>query len=343
MVRRHITPCVLGLLLLGPAAGVANAQDHPGVEPYNQVCGFCHGPEGRGDAAPPLVPLAYEVDYILAIVREGYGQMPPISTRELKDEQVRRVVEYLEILTRGPQRDQAKKSTAWGDPDLQGTWGASGATPMERPDEYQGRATVSDEEVTQIRQATAESDEKYLHAPAQRAVAGGNVGSYNNFWGEPGARSNRTSMIVDPPDGRFPPLTPAGEFAKNNRPRGDDTWEDRHIWERCVTRGGMPNAMFPRWYNNNIQIFQSPGVVAILLEQVHEVRIVPLDAPPPGVIDDWSVERRVVRALGGRDTGRRNDQSRPPGERPAAMVEVQLAQWVWGGSDSGRAIHPLWR
>ena len=251
-------------------------------------------------------------------LREGYGQMPPISTRELKDEQVRRVVEYLEILTRGPQRDQAKKSTAWGDPDLQGTWGASGATPMERPDEYQGRATVSDEEVTQIRQATAESDEKYLHAPAQRAVAGGNVGSYNNFWGEPGARSNRTSMIVDPPDGRFPPLTPAGEFAKNNRPRGDDTWEDRHIWERCVTRGGMPNAMFPRWYNNNIQIFQSPGVVAILLEQVHEVRIVPLDAPPPGVIDDWSVERRVVRALGGRDTGRRNDQSRPPGERPCS-------------------------
>ncbi len=110
MVRRHITPCVLGLLLLGPAAGVANAQDHPGVEPYNQVCGFCHGPEGRGDAAPPLVPLAYEVDYILAIVREGYGKMPPISTRELSDEQVRRVVEYLEILTRDPQRDQAKEA-----------------------------------------------------------------------------------------------------------------------------------------------------------------------------------------------------------------------------------------
>ena len=88
-------------------------------------------------------------------------------------------------------------------------------------------------------------------------------------------------MIVDPPDGRFPPLTPAGEYAKDNQQRGDDTWADRHIWERCVTRGGMPNAMFPRGYNNNIQIFQAPGHVAILVEQVHEVRIVPLDNRPP--------------------------------------------------------------
>ena len=70
--------------------------------------GFCHGPEGRGDQAPRLVPLAYEVDYILAIVREGYGEMPPISTRELNDEQVRLVVEYLEILTHDPEREQAK-------------------------------------------------------------------------------------------------------------------------------------------------------------------------------------------------------------------------------------------
>lgn len=99
---------MLGLLLIGPAVGVVSAQDHPGVEPYNQVCGFCHGPEGRGDAAPPLVPLAYEVDYILAIVREGYGEMPPISTRELSDEQVRRVVEYLEILTGDAQREPAQ-------------------------------------------------------------------------------------------------------------------------------------------------------------------------------------------------------------------------------------------
>jgi hypothetical protein len=171
-------------------------------------------------------------------------------------------------------------ATAWGDPDLQGTWASSGATPMERPDEYQGRERLSDEEVALARAASSARDEELLAASAQRTQAGGNVGAYNNFWMDRGARSNRTSMIVDPPDGRFPPLTPEGEAAMTGRPRGDDTWEDRHIWERCVTRGGMPNAMFPRSYNNNVQIFQAPGVVALLIEQVHEVRIVPLDERP---------------------------------------------------------------
>ena len=172
-------------------------------------------------------------------------------------------------------------STAWGDPDLQGVWTSSGATPMERPDEYQGRETLSDAEVARIRRETAARDEQLLRAEARRTVAGDNVGTYNNFWMDRGARSNRTSMLVDPPDGRFPPLTPAGEIAKNSRPRGADSWEDRHIWERCVTRGGMPNAMFPRSYNNNVQIFQAPGHVAMLLEQIHEIRMIPLDERPP--------------------------------------------------------------
>ena len=157
---------------------------------------------------------------------------------------------------------------------------------MERPDEYQGRATLTDEEVAAIRSETDARDQRLLAADAQRTRAGGNVGAYNNFWMERGARTNRTSMIVDPPSGRFPPLTPAGERARNSRPRGDDTWEDRHIWERCVTRGGMPNAMFPRSYNNNMQVFQAPGYVVMLLEQVHELRVVPLDDrpfPPPHV------------------------------------------------------------
>ncbi len=178
---------------------------------------------------------------------------------------------------------QSRSLTPWGDPDLQGTWASSGATPMERPDEYQGRETLSDEEVAQIRQTTADRDEQLLNAPARQTVAGDEAWrrpGYNNFWMERGVRSNRTSMIVDPPDGRFPPLTPAGEFAKSNRSRGDDSWEDRHIWERCVTRGGMPNAMFPRSYNNNIQIFQTPGYVTLLLEQVHEVRVVRLNDRP---------------------------------------------------------------
>ena len=170
--------------------------------------------------------------------------------------------------------------TAWGDPDLQGIWSSSGATPMERPAEFQGRERLTDEELARLRGEIDARDEQLLQAEARRTAAGGNVGAYNNFWMERGARTNRTSMIIDPPDGRYPPLTPDGQYARDNRPRGDDTWEDRHIWERCLTRGGMPNAMFPRSYNNNMQVFQAPGVVAMLLEQVHELRVVPLDGRP---------------------------------------------------------------
>ena len=171
--------------------------------------------------------------------------------------------------------------TAWGDPDIQGVWHSSGNVPMERPDEYQGRVTLSDEEAEQRRAQVAERDEQLLLAERRETVAGGNVGAYNNFWMERGAPTDRTSLLVDPSDGKFPPLTAAGEHARDNKPRGDDTWEDRHIWERCVTRGGMPNAMFPRSYNNNFQIFQSPGWVAILHEQVHETRLIPLADLPP--------------------------------------------------------------
>ena len=184
----------------------------------------------------------------------------------------------------------AQSTTPWGDPDLQGVWHSSGAVPMERPDEYQGRTTLTDEETVQRQGEAADRDQQLLLAERRETVAGGTVGAYNNFWMERGTPTDRTSLLVDPPDGKFPSLTADGEHAKNNRPRGDDTWEDRHIWERCVTRGGMPNAMFPRSYNNNFQIFQSPGYVAILHEQVHETRIVPLaDLPPVAEeIAEWN-------------------------------------------------------
>ena len=180
--------------------------------------------------------------------------------------------------------------TPWGVPDIQGVWHSSGNVPMERPDEYQGRTTLSDEEADARRAQVAARDQELWDAQRRETVAGGNVGAYNNFWMERGAPTDRTSLLVDPPDGRFPPLTPEGEHAKDNKPRGDDTWEDRHIWERCVTRGGMPNAMFPRSYNNNFQIFQSPGWVAILHEQVHETRLIPLaDLPPVAeAIGEWN-------------------------------------------------------
>lgn len=87
----------LGVLAVFPV-GASTQEEHPGAASYELVCQACHGEQGKGDVAPPLVPGDLDADYVLAIVREGYGQMPPISTRELTDDQVRQVVAYLGTL-----------------------------------------------------------------------------------------------------------------------------------------------------------------------------------------------------------------------------------------------------
>ena len=114
---------------LGIGVHAAWAQ-HPGETAYGKVCITCHGPEGRGGLAPALAPMSYEADYVLAIVREGYGQMPPISARELSDSEIAQVVEYL----RAPGEASAAASstgqgsgyqgprTSEGHPDLSGIW-----------------------------------------------------------------------------------------------------------------------------------------------------------------------------------------------------------------------------
>jgi mono/diheme cytochrome c family protein len=116
IARLTLLPVLIGLL--AAPAGIALAQDqgrkdkppageapkpeqpaHPGQEGYDRVCKACHGPEARGDAGPRLVPFSRGYEESLAIVREGYGQMPPISTRELSDDDVARIVEYLVALS----------------------------------------------------------------------------------------------------------------------------------------------------------------------------------------------------------------------------------------------------
>ena len=92
----------IAAIVLSTAAPAAAVQDHPGAEPYQRVCQLCHGAGGRGDIAPGLVPLGYDAEYVLAVVREGYSQMPPISTRELTDDEVRQVVGYLDELSGPP-------------------------------------------------------------------------------------------------------------------------------------------------------------------------------------------------------------------------------------------------
>jgi len=102
-------------------AGLTSAwAQHPGEAAYTKVCVACHGPEGRGGLAPALAPMSYDADYVLAIVREGYGQMPPISARELTDEEVAQAVEYLR--DPGAAMAAAPSEVADEHPDLSGIW-----------------------------------------------------------------------------------------------------------------------------------------------------------------------------------------------------------------------------
>lgn len=100
MSRRRALAAAPGVVLLAAVSTAAGAaQEHPGAEPYRQVCLLCHGPDGRGDVAPALVPFGFDAEHVLTVVREGYGRMPPLSRREIDDDAVRRVAGYLEALT----------------------------------------------------------------------------------------------------------------------------------------------------------------------------------------------------------------------------------------------------
>ena len=168
--------------------------------------------------------------------------------------------------------------TAWGDPDLQGRWTNTTTTPLERPDDLGERELLTDEERAVLDEAGDRAREQRGVAPAT-----GETGSYNNFWVERGTRIARTSLIIDPPDGKLPPLMPreanrraASEAYRDREPDGP---EDRNLYERCISRG-LPGAMMPGFYNHNYQIFQAPGYVVILVEMIHDARIIPLHERP---------------------------------------------------------------
>ena len=161
----------------------------------------------------------------------------------------------------------APPRTPWGDPDLQGIWNNTVNTPLERPEALAGQEFLTEEEV-----ATREA-----RRDAERAPRAGDTGTYNNFWRDSRILSTRTALIADPPR----------EAARADVRRGrgpSDSWEDRNRWERCLTRS-LP--MFPGSYNNNFQFLQIPGYVVIILEMVHDVRVIPLDGRPHVNIPQW--------------------------------------------------------
>jgi hypothetical protein len=178
--------------------------------------------------------------------------------------------------------------TPWGDPDLQGIWNNSTITEIERPAELAGKQVLTDAEAAALERNAAQNR-------VDRPPKPGDPGTYNQGWFDRGTKvvpTRRTSLIVDPPDGKLPPLTEAGTkrdearfkrlgpTATNSSGNGPfDTYEDISVVTRCIIRG-LPNAMFPGGYNNNYQIVQTPGSVALLSEMLHDVRVIPVDGRP---------------------------------------------------------------
>jgi len=173
-----------------------------------------------------------------------------------------------------------------GHPDIQGVWDFRTITPLERPDALSGQELLTDEEAATFEQETYRRQNRDLIDPAKGGAnyppeSQGGVVPYNEFWYDRGTRvveSRSTSLIVDPPDGKIPYIDGARQGRRRGagNGRGSDTWTDRSLWERCLSRE------LPRMsgaYNNNLQIFQAADYVVILNEMVHEVRIIPLDGP----------------------------------------------------------------
>jgi len=196
----------------------------------------------------------------------------------------------------------AKKAskTPWGHPDLQGVWTTDfeQAVPVERPAEYGTRAELTAEEMRKRQELI----EKRARDDAQDRVDLGKVpgagsrvqsGDGPEHWYEIGkSESNRTSLIIDPPNGRIPEYTPEGKkrLAKQNdkgsfRNNSTGPWdgpEDLDLRDRCITRG-LPRTWFPSAYNNGFQIVQTPDTVVVYYERLHEARVIPLDNRPlPG-------------------------------------------------------------
>ncbi len=186
-----------------------------------------------------------------------------------------------------------------GKPDLQGVWGNNSVTPMTRPTQWKDKAVLTDAEVEELKQLSARYVDQggdaifgnfvqmMLNAKDKGAFAqvsyDPTTGNYNQFWMADREWDNRTSLIIDPPDGQFPPLTAAAQArraaaASRPRTRGPaDGPEDRPLSERCISYGAPRTGAN---YNSYVQIIQSPDTVVLLQEMIHDARVVPMTSRP---------------------------------------------------------------
>jgi hypothetical protein len=175
--------------------------------------------------------------------------------------------------------------TVDGQPDLEGVWTNTTLTPLERPAELAGKQVLSEQEAADYVKRTLQQ------VNSDRRDGGPQTDvnrSYNEFWRDRGnglVADRRSSLIVDPPDGRIPPLTPAAQKRVEERrawmqEHSTDGPEGRSLAERCISWATAGPPMLPGPYNNDLQIVQAPGYVVILNEMIHDARLIPLDGRP---------------------------------------------------------------
>ena len=181
--------------------------------------------------------------------------------------------------------------TPWGEPDLQGTWTSEAelSVPFERSAQYGERQWLTDAEYaqrlkqTESQLATDNAEFTIDGADISNAGAVGSATSPPPHWLERRETSRRTSLVIDPPDGRIPEMTAEARQRLAASARGSfvnggyNGPEDGSLWDRCITRG-LPSAIFPTVYNANTRIVQGPGYVGITYEMIHDTRIIPIGA-----------------------------------------------------------------
>jgi hypothetical protein len=212
------------------------------------------------------------------------------------------VVLFIAVSAVAPLGGQTKWTPAHtpdGQPDLQGVWSFATITPLERPAELAGKQFFTEKEAVEYeKEVLKRTNRDRRDGPADADVSR----AYNDFWWDSGNKvvtTRRTSLIIDPPDGKLPALTPAGQKrtadrAEARRLRPYDGPEDRPLAERCLVWGTAGPPILPSAYNNNIRIVQGTGYVALLNEMIHDVRIIPLDGRPhlPKNVRSWMGDSR---------------------------------------------------
>jgi len=176
-----------------------------------------------------------------------------------------------------PAKAWTPPKTPWGDPDLEGVWTSDAALgiPLQRPDQFAGRAELNDEEYKQKLERDART----------RTAAENAIGSFRGDGAWLNKSFRQTSLIVDPADGKIPPLTPEAQLRRATRDQGSfgegpfDNPEDFTQYDRCITRG-VVGSVLPVIYGNGNRIMQTPGQVVISYEMVHDTRVIPLDGRP---------------------------------------------------------------